>query len=335
MARREDSLPIAGSRLLESEAKSSARSLLGGGPPPRMEEQELLALRETREKLIEKANRLLEAWQQHRRGVGCGRTLTIDLPSPEQPQPRRVEGNAAAAAAAATTTAAAAARLCQVSQRVTGIEFKNVEKKWLGNDLYLYTALVETKTIQFYLELTVELKNNSDEEFEVTDITCHFVDQDAYSMAEIQPFVQSITRRKNFSLLMTAVSQYTEYGIVRAKIIRNLETGGYATLQQHPGKKAGLLLHLHPSDKLATVYLKLHWSIAFLETTWHIEHLFSIHPTKHGTRFAEEQKELLVKFCKLGLDKTTLLNLWTELCNALDALQENRATEDSPRSLSP
>lgn len=51
-------------------------------------------------------------------------------------------------------------KLCEISSQVTGIVFKNNSKKWLHDDIYLYTAKVETKTVSFNLELRVHIKVN-------------------------------------------------------------------------------------------------------------------------------------------------------------------------------
>lgn len=49
-------------------------------------------------------------------------------------------------------------KLSKISSQMTGITFKDVNKKWLKDDIYLYTARVITKTITFNLELTVDFK---------------------------------------------------------------------------------------------------------------------------------------------------------------------------------
>lgn len=289
------------------------------------EDQELLALQKAKKKLLEKAHQLIEEWKVQRQ-TGCKRTISINSETNRRRSARKEEH-----ALGQRSAVEDEARLCQVSRQISGIDFNDVDRKWLKDDLYLYTALVETKAIQFYLELTIELKEK--EEFEVMDVTCHFVNQDAHCLTEIQSWVQSIAKAKNFSLLMSAVSQYSEHKMVRAKIIQRLEAEGYATPQGHSGKKGGgVLLNLHPPNKKAEVYFKLHWSISFLENTWHIEHLFSIDPTKRGRAFAEKQKVLLLKFCKIGLEKDDLVKLWAELCNALDSLGEVQCDRESTMS---
>jgi len=50
------------------------------------------------------------------------------------------------------------AKLCEITAKVTGITFENVDRKLLRDDIYIYTAEVITKTISFDIELTVILK---------------------------------------------------------------------------------------------------------------------------------------------------------------------------------
>ena len=47
------------------------------------------------------------------------------------------------------------ARLCDASQSILGVQFKNVEVTWLRNEVYRYEAQVFTKTFQTSLELIV------------------------------------------------------------------------------------------------------------------------------------------------------------------------------------
>lgn len=47
------------------------------------------------------------------------------------------------------------AKLCEIASQVTGITFKNINKRWLRDNIFIYTAKVITKTISLNLELTV------------------------------------------------------------------------------------------------------------------------------------------------------------------------------------
>lgn len=44
-------------------------------------------------------------------------------------------------------------------------------------------------------------------EFEIDNINCHFINIDRCYMLEIQPWVQNITRMKNFSFLTSGILQ--------------------------------------------------------------------------------------------------------------------------------
>lgn len=50
------------------------------------------------------------------------------------------------------------AKLCEITGQVMGITFKDVDRKWLHDNVYMYTAKVITKTIFFNVKLTVTLK---------------------------------------------------------------------------------------------------------------------------------------------------------------------------------
>lgn len=50
------------------------------------------------------------------------------------------------------------AKLCEITGQVTGITFKDVDRKWLCDDVYMYIAKVVTKTISFDFKLTVTFR---------------------------------------------------------------------------------------------------------------------------------------------------------------------------------
>lgn len=49
-------------------------------------------------------------------------------------------------------------KLCEITGQVTGITFKDIDRKWLRDNVYMYTAKVITKTISFNVNLTVTLQ---------------------------------------------------------------------------------------------------------------------------------------------------------------------------------
>ncbi|XP_025162271.1 uncharacterized protein LOC105184542 [Harpegnathos saltator] len=213
------------------------------------------------------------------------------------------------------------AKLCDISSQVTGIVFKNVSKKWLRDDIYLYTAKVETKAVSFNLELTVLI--NSIDDFKIKDIICYFINVEDCYMIEISPWFQQITKTKNFSLLMSALSDYNDYSIFRSKVLHSLEAEKYAKVEQYTEQSGGILVYIcSPVDSKKT-YLVFHWSITFLELTWHIEHFFTVKSTDIGIEFSKENRSLLKEFCKIGLTKDDLLDLWNKLCIVTETYVKN------------
>ncbi|XP_011341076.1 uncharacterized protein LOC105281508 isoform X2 [Ooceraea biroi] len=208
-------------------------------------------------------------------------------------------------------------KLCEISSQLTGITFQNVNKRWLHDNVYVYVAKVKTKTISFNLELTIVFKDFSD--FSIDDIRCYFIDVDDCYMIEISPWFEKIISMKNFSLLMSALSNYNENNILRSKILRNLEGNKYANVEPYTQDTGGILVYVHPSGDTAKNYLIFQWTMKFLELTWHIEHFFTVKSTDIGVRFSEENYSLLKEFCKVGLTRDSLVELWNRLCTAVDA----------------
>lgn len=137
-------------------------------------------------------------------------------------------------------------------------------------------------------------------------------------MLEISPWVLDLTKMKNFSFLMSATSDYSEQRLIRSKILRQLEVEKYGSMRQCNKNNGGILIDVHSPNNTNQVYLKFEWCIRFLKPTWHIEHCFTINPVEKGVEFAEDNHELLNNFCKTGLKKDYLKDLWTKLCSAID-----------------
>ncbi|XP_036139388.1 uncharacterized protein LOC105831095 isoform X3 [Monomorium pharaonis] len=201
--------------------------------------------------------------------------------------------------------------------QVTGIVFKDVDRKWLHDDIYMYTAKVITKTISFNVELTVACKDLND--FLIEDIVCHFIDVPDCYMLEVSPWFQKITRMKNFSLLMSTFSNYNENNILRSKILRNLELKKYSSIEQCTDEDGGILVHMHSPLDTEKNYVIFYWTMKFLDLMWRIEHFFTVKSTDIGLEFAEENRSLLKEFCKIGLTADNLMELWERLCVAIDA----------------
>lgn len=172
-----------------------------------------------------------------------------------------------------------------------------------------------TKTISLNLELTVFMDLD---EFKIDNIMCYFTDIDDCYMLEISPWFEKITSIKNFSLLMSALSDYNENNIFRSKILNSLKTKKYASIRQCFQEDGGILLHIHSSTNTKENYVIFRWTMKFLEVTWHIEHFFTVKPTDRGIKFSEENRILLKEFCEINLTKDKLVGLWNRLCIAID-----------------
>lgn len=126
-------------------------------------------------------------------------------------------------------------------------------------------------------------------------------------MLEIEPWVEIITKMKNFSLLtssifsnfvifclittknillnfFSAISQYNELSIVRKQILDTLESKMYANYENCIDENGGILLYVHSVKNIKQVYLIFQWSILFLERFWGIKHHFTITPTEIGNK---------------------------------------------------
>ncbi|KAL0114966.1 hypothetical protein PUN28_010496 [Cardiocondyla obscurior] len=212
------------------------------------------------------------------------------------------------------------AKLCEISGRITGITFKDVDRKWLHDNTYMYTANVVTKTISFNMEMTITFETPNSYNYKIEDITCHFIErdiQDGY-MLEISPWFQKIIKMKNFSFLMSAFSDYNENNIFRSKILHNLESKEYANVEQCTREDGGALIHIHSPLNTERNYVIFQWTLKFLDLSWQIEHFFSVKSTKVELEFAKQNRSLLKEFCKTGLTKKNLIELWDKLCVAVD-----------------
>ena len=210
-------------------------------------------------------------------------------------------------------------KLCEVSRQVSGITFDNVDRKLLGDNLYLYTANLVTKSLTCLVELTVQLKGEVD--FQIDNIKCHYINVDRCYTSEIDPWVQNMSRTKNFSFLTSVISRYNEQNIFRTKMIRDLEDKKYVTSEQSTEKNGGILMHVHSPENERLVYLKFQWSLQFLERTWLFEHFFVIDPTTAGIEFAKENEDLLRNFCQKNITKQEHLDLWQKLCSLIDTYE--------------
>lgn len=214
-------------------------------------------------------------------------------------------------------------KVCKVTRQITGIKFKNVDRKWMNDNIFKYTANLVTSVLKIFIELTI--KREGEKEFEVQDITCHFVNLDHCYMLEIQSWVQDICRKKNFSLLTSAISQYSEVCKGRSTLLEQLVKKKYATWEQCVEENGGVKLFLRSPKN---VYVEFQWSLKFLENSGQCEHFFNINSTPEGVDFVEKNHKLLSHFCKKRITDKKLIELWHDICNAID-LYENKTENDS------
>ncbi|XP_014473929.1 PREDICTED: uncharacterized protein LOC106744050 [Dinoponera quadriceps] len=279
-----------------------------------MENEDIEELRELKERLVQQAIQLRDKLK-NQESNGRQSLINLDITSfsdDEKYKPSESRLNMYEA------------KLCEISSQMTGILFKDVNKKWLHDDTYLYTAKVETKAVSFNLELTVNVKDSDD--FKIENLMCYFINIEDCYMLEISPWFEKITRTKKFSLLMSALSDYNDYSIFRSKILHSLESQKYARVEQYTKESGGVLIYICPPVDPKKSYLIFHWSMKFLDLTWHIEHFFIVKSTDIGIEFSEENRLLLKKFCKIGLTKNDLVNLWDDLCTSIETYHA-RSTE--------
>lgn len=65
------------------------------------------------------------------------------------------------------------AKLCEITGQVMGIMFKDVDRKWLHDDVYMYIANVITKTVSFNVKLIVTLKVRKKNYYKYTILIIH------------------------------------------------------------------------------------------------------------------------------------------------------------------
>ncbi|KAK1129975.1 hypothetical protein K0M31_019666 [Melipona bicolor] len=275
-----------------------------------MEDPELIALNKLKDDLVAKAYSLIEKLKEQ---DSEEQVVTLKLPDIIVSTDNREEK-------LQEEYGIYSHNVCEFSRQVSGITFKNIDKKWLHDNIYKYATYLVTKTLNFYVELTVKLEG--EKEFEICDITCHFINIDKCYMLEIEPWVQNMTKMKNFSFLTSAISQYNEQSILRNKILKKMVAENYVSCKECTDENGGILVHVHSTENKKRVYLIFQWSILFLERYWRIEHHFIINSGEIGVTFAEENQTLLLKFCEPNLTKENLIDLWNNLCLAIDIYED-------------
>ncbi|KZC05668.1 PREDICTED: uncharacterized protein LOC107193917 [Dufourea novaeangliae] len=288
-----------------------------------MEDQELVELRDLKAELFAKANDLLKQLKdQEGNGQKC--LSTSKLMSDSTKDTKTTESK---------LTDNQKHELCKVTRQVTGIRFENIDRQWLKNDIYQYNAKLITAVLELLLELKVKIEG--EKEFEIQGIMCHFIGLDNCYMLEIQSWIQKICRRKNFSLLASAISQYSDQHKARSTILEQLTEKKYANSKQCTDDNGGITVFVHSPRNVKQVYLQFQWSLLFIEQTWRSEHIFVIHPSPEGADFTNKYQDLVQKFCDKPIDrKRKVRDLWEELCTAIDSYEDSdeRRSSDNNNS---
>ncbi|XP_076233934.1 uncharacterized protein LOC143178892 [Calliopsis andreniformis] len=282
-----------------------------------MEDQELINLQNLKAELLEKAYTLIGQLKEQEKNK---ESVTFDISNITK-SVSNTEKN---------MSEETEMLLCKVASQVTGITFTDIDKKWLKDDLYCYTTKLVTKSISILIKLIVDIKE--DVEFEIQDITCHFISIDPCYMLEIEPWTLKITKMKNFSLLVSEISQYNQQYQLRKKIVHSLEVQKYGTARKYTKEKGGFLIDIHSPENVQNVYLELQWSLCFMDRTWRIEHFFNIVASEKGIEFVKENQDTLQNFCKRNISKIELINLWQQLCIAIDKYEGRDANSSTSNS---
>ncbi|KAL6256134.1 hypothetical protein P5V15_012254 [Pogonomyrmex californicus] len=281
-----------------------------------MENEEIVQLRERKEELFKKIIHLRDTFKNQEENGHQGSSINFNITLFSYSEDQQL---------LESISSKYNAKLCKVTSQAAGITFENINKNWLQDDVYMYVGKVITKTVSFNVELTVFSKNLND--FKVENILCHFIDVPDCYMLEISPWFQKITNMKNFSLLMSALSDYNENNIFRSKILHSLELKKYVSMEQYTQDNGGILVHVHSPVDTEKIYVIFQWAMKFLELTWCIEHFFTVKSTDIGIEFSEKNCTLLKEFCNIGLTKNDFVDLWNKLCIAIDTYHEKKMAD--------
>ncbi|KAG8040894.1 hypothetical protein G9C98_001882 [Cotesia typhae] len=205
-------------------------------------------------------------------------------------------------------------QLREMTQTVIGINYRNVNKKWLGDNIWQYKATVEMKELQFKLEVTIDQQKQGVNE--ILDITCHLKETEIGYLQEISPWVLAITKIKNLSFLMSVFSDYSHQCSFRKKILKKLKNKNIVTIENGQDERGGLIACVHSSKSADKVYAKLLWRTQLTPKTETIDHIFTIEEIDDG--FLDVNQQLIKNFCKKPQKKDKLEELWNNLCIAID-----------------
>ncbi|XP_046485182.1 uncharacterized protein [Neodiprion pinetum] len=273
-------------------------------------DEELVELRKVKEKLIERTIDLrneLDAWEKAG-GKTHNKTEKDFLPEENQFEDlfnKHDPGNHLNK------------KCVTVSSFVLGFKFNDVDKKWISDHKYLYTAKVKSKVLEFFMEITVN-SQDSDKNLEILEVECRFETVKKCYLLEIAPWIQRFTEAKDTSNLFGAVSDYTEQNIVRAKILNQLKNRDVVSVEEFIDDDGGIMILLHSKNNTDLIYLEVRWILRFLESMWCIDNFFIISQISAGDDFLTTHSQLLKNFCKNKINQTELEDLWNKLCNVVE-----------------
>ncbi|XP_015610478.1 uncharacterized protein LOC107275152 [Cephus cinctus] len=236
--------------------------------------------------------------------------------------PKKIFGNghSAANSGQSNTDGNTVKLLCDASRHATGVSFKNVDRKWLKHDTYLYTAYVKMKVARFFLDLTVETKGES--ELKILDITCHFVGVADCYLLEITPWVQQIATAKDFSYMMTVLSDHSEQCVLRVKILDKVNKNKYVTVKQCEEGIGGFVILINSHTDNEPNSIKVQWSLKYTERSCRIDHKFQMWAVGSGLEFMKENSQIVENFYRKSLNETDLDKIWSDLLDAIDKFEE-------------
>ncbi|XP_034936577.1 uncharacterized protein [Chelonus insularis] len=209
-------------------------------------------------------------------------------------------------------------QLNAATRQITGIVFKDVNKKWLKDHIWLYEMTVVLKVIQFQMFLTINKKNLK--ENEILDIKCTLSNIEQCYLNELTPWIDTLTKLKNFTHLMSAFSEYNDQNIFRMKILNKLESKKIVTIKESTEEGGGLIAYVHDSHASKKIYVKFNWRLQLNPQTTSIDHIFDIDGIDN--EFVTANEEIFKNFCKRGLKKNELEKLWYDLCVAINEYKQ-------------
>ncbi|XP_008559298.1 uncharacterized protein LOC103579634 [Microplitis demolitor] len=269
-------------------------------------DEELKKLEETRKELLDKAIELRNKLSENQKSSGTNKIpINRDevITTIEELLPRK-----------SLSKNNNTKTLGELSSTVAGIVYQNTSKKWLGDNIWQYAAMIELKDLKFKLKVTIDKKSPKNNE--IVDITCSFIRTEICYLQEVSPWVLELAKIKNFSFLMSAFSEYGCQCAVRKKILDKLKNKKIVTLESCQDERGGIIAYIHSSKNADKSYAKYLWRTQLNPKTMAINHVFTIEEVDDG--FLNANQQIIENFCKKPLKKEDLEELWNDLCIAID-----------------